>query len=131
MFFNTLRYLGLIFKDFVQQLVEKLDNDNADPYFLVMDNARIHYNPGLKEWIEDRNKHMLKYLPPYSPFLNPIEECFLKVKNYVKKHPLDNQESLCQRIKEGSYEITKENCEGWIRHSISFFPRCLELEKIL
>jgi transposase len=85
-----------------------------------MDNARIHYNPSLREWLEKRNKHKIKFLPPYLPFLNPVEECFSKIKNFVKKHPLDDQEGLCGRIKKGSYEISKKDCEGWVRHGISF-----------
>ncbi|KIK76755.1 hypothetical protein PAXRUDRAFT_77240, partial [Paxillus rubicundulus Ve08.2h10] len=28
----------------------------------------------------------LVYLPPYSPDLNPIEECFLFVKAYIRRH---------------------------------------------
>jgi len=112
---------------FVQQLVENLDARGAGAYHLVMDNARIHYNPGLKEWIKNRNKHKLAFLPPYSPFLNPVEECFSKLKNFVKKHPLDHHESLINRIQEGSHTITKQDCEGWVRHSISFFEKCTDL----
>ncbi|OAD77378.1 Homeodomain-like DNA binding domain-containing transcription factor [Phycomyces blakesleeanus NRRL 1555(-)] len=103
---------GLIFKEFVQQLVKKLDNANSGPCHLVMDNVRIHCNLSLRNWLQKRNKHKLKPLPPYSSFLNPVEECFSKLKNFVKKHPLDSEETLCERIKSSSYEITRQDCEG-------------------
>jgi transposase len=78
--------------------------------------------------LENRNKHKIKFLPPYSPFLNPVEEGFSKLKNFVKKHPLDDQETLCERIKDGSYEITKMDCEGWVRHAIDFHNKCINME---
>jgi len=112
---------------FVQQLVENLDARGAGAYHFVMDNAKIHHSPGLAEWIESTHKHKLKFLPSFSPFLNPVEECFSKLKNYVKKHPLDDQENLINRIQEGSYTITKQDCEGWVNHSISFFEKCTDL----
>ncbi|GAA5812121.1 hypothetical protein MFLAVUS_005571 [Mucor flavus] len=51
-------------------------------------------------------------------------QCFSKLKNFVKKHPLESKEALC---KEGSYEISKSDCEGWVRHSISFSERCMKM----
>ncbi|OAD68851.1 Homeodomain-like DNA binding domain-containing transcription factor [Phycomyces blakesleeanus NRRL 1555(-)] len=107
-----------IFKNFVQQLVEKLDRANAGPYHLVVDNARIHYNSSLREWLEQINKHTLRFLPPYSLFLNSVEKCFSKLFFFVKKHPLDSQKTLMGRIKDGSHSITKRDCEGWF--SIQF-----------
>ena len=53
----------------------------ADPIF-IMDNARIHHYSGLESLIQDLNLKV-EYLPPYSPFLNPIENCFSKWKNFV------------------------------------------------
>jgi hypothetical protein len=38
---------GPIFNEFVEQLVHKLDNHGSGPYYFVMDNAKIHYNPAL------------------------------------------------------------------------------------
>ena len=36
----------------------------------------------------------LLFLPPYSPFLNPIERHFSQVKSYVKKWPCDNNNKV-------------------------------------
>ncbi|OAD79466.1 hypothetical protein PHYBLDRAFT_58515 [Phycomyces blakesleeanus NRRL 1555(-)] len=94
------------------QLVEKLDNANAGPYHLVINNVRIHYNLSVCNWLQEINKYILKFLPPYSPFLNPIEECFSKLKNLVKKHSLVSKETLCERIQSSSYQIIKQNYES-------------------
>ncbi|TBT97371.1 DDE-like endonuclease, partial [Hamiltosporidium magnivora] len=48
----------------------------------VMNNARIHHYRG---WNDDEEiaSYRIKYLPPYSPFLNPIENVFSVWKNKV------------------------------------------------
>ncbi|KAJ3542004.1 hypothetical protein NMY22_g3671 [Coprinellus aureogranulatus] len=52
---------------------------------LVMDNARIHHGPEIKELLAEHGV-LLEYLPPYSPDLNPIEEAFSKVKAFIRRH---------------------------------------------
>ncbi|CEP13710.1 hypothetical protein [Parasitella parasitica] len=42
--------------------------------------------PAVKELFKNSNHHMC-LLPPYSPFLSPIEECFSKMKTLVKRKP--------------------------------------------
>ena len=44
-----------------------------------MDNAPIHTPAKIRDLVESRHYKCL-YLPPYSPFLNPIEEFWSKVK---------------------------------------------------
>ncbi|KAI9264642.1 hypothetical protein EDC94DRAFT_497003, partial [Helicostylum pulchrum] len=52
-----------------------------------------------------------------------------KVKFGVKRKAFDNGEILTPRILMACSEVTLIDCQGWIRHSISFFERCLALEK--
>ena len=47
--------------------------------YLVMDNALIHTNSGTRKMIDNRG-YKCVYLPPYSPFLNPIEEFWSKLR---------------------------------------------------
>jgi hypothetical protein len=78
--------IGTIFNEFMMNLFKKVDesswNINGPSYF-VMDNAKFHYNPELKGYIE-RSPRQLEFLPPYSLFFNPIEEAFSKLKLVVK-----------------------------------------------
>ena len=92
-----------------------------------MDNAPIHKPEKIIEEVEKRGYRVVK-LPPYSPFLNPIEECWAKIKNGVRSAPLTDRDNLIQRIAESGRKVTASDCEGWIRHSESFFDRCLNEE---
>lgn len=46
---------------------------------IVMDNASFHKRSDMREAIEE-GKHILEYLPPYSPDLNPIEKKWSQAK---------------------------------------------------
>jgi len=51
---------------------------------VVMDNLAAHKVVGVRQAIEARGAE-LRYLPPYSPDLNPIENAFAKLKAHVRK----------------------------------------------
>ena len=50
---------------------------------VVLDNASIHHIERIQELI-DATGALIRYLPPYSPDLNPIEEVFTHVKQFLK-----------------------------------------------
>lgn len=119
----------------MKKLITKVDAsasyDKNCPYFFVMDNAMIHRNPDLKEIIE-KSPHNIKLLSPYSPFLNPIEEGFSKLKWSVKARFKERgREKLIKRIKQGTEEISNSDCQGWVRHATQFFAPCIREEKDL
>ncbi|KAI8071905.1 hypothetical protein BDF21DRAFT_344156, partial [Thamnidium elegans] len=60
-----------------------------------------------------------------------IEELWLKVKAGIKRGPLDSGNLLTPRIMDSVSKVTLSNCRGWIRHSNSFFPRCIAKENML
>lgn len=60
------------------------------PPLFICDNASIHrakmLEP-LKQPAEDRQQILdIQYLPPYSPWLNPVEYCFSRLKTYLGSH---------------------------------------------
>jgi transposase len=80
----------------------KLPNDKI----LVLDNARIHHATKvlisnklstIKE-LSDSNID-LKYLPPYTPTLNPVELCFNIIRTYVNKNKPRTFNDLLNSIK--------------------------------
>lgn len=73
---------------------------------------------------------MTLYLPPYSPFLNPIEEFFSawSWKVYVRQ-PLERA-TLLQAMDDAYDDISVDQCQAWIRHAKRFFPRCLNNDNI-
>ncbi len=50
---------------------------------VIMDNLGSHKVKGVREAIEGRGA-VLRYLPPYSPDLNPIEQVFSKLKALLR-----------------------------------------------
>jgi transposase len=50
---------------------------------IVMDNAAFHKSVETKHIIK-KNRHILLFLPPYSPHLNPIERMFGSIKKHFK-----------------------------------------------
>ena len=74
---------GEDFRGFLLDLAQKVEA----PALLILDNARIHHavllEPTWRILSEYYNIDHL-YLPPYSPFLNPIELLFNAVKANMK-----------------------------------------------
>ena len=57
----------------------------ADHSVLVLDNARIHHDEDLIEYIEAFGGRV-KFLPPYSPDFNLIKTCFSVIKSFLKRY---------------------------------------------
>lgn len=49
-----------------------------------MDNASFHYSDRITQMCEEAGVKLI-YLPPYSPDLNPTEEFFAELKNFIKR----------------------------------------------
>jgi len=74
-----------IFNGWVEQdLIPKLPDNSV----VVTDNASFHKSPYLKTMIEKAG-HLLEYLPPYSPDLNPIEPKWSQAKSRRRKYRCD------------------------------------------
>jgi transposase len=95
-----------------------------------MDNAPIHKPEKITEEINKRGYRII-HLPPYSPFLNPIEVFWTKVKTPIHRSPMTDRDNLVARIREAAEKVAPEDCQGCIRHSESFFERCLNKEELL
>lgn len=86
---------------------------------VILDNATIHHVAEVEALIEETGA-ILIYLPPYSPDLNPIEECFSKVKGILRENDALIQianDSEIQDIILGAFSsITVDDCQQWIEH---------------
>ena len=72
---------GALFLKFVQQLLCPTLHPGD---IVIADNLRSHKVAGVKEAVEAVGARM-RYLPPYSPDLNPIEKLFAKLKALLRK----------------------------------------------
>jgi len=112
---------------FVEAVMDVLDRHDKKGFFIVLDNCRIHHSAFVVEAIKKRGYKPL-FMPPYSPFLNPIEECWAKIKSDIKRNPLDKADQLTPRIASACQKVSVSDCQGWIRHSESFWDRCINKE---
>lgn len=104
-------------------------NQIPDPIF-VMDNAKIHHYKGLQNIID--NLHLkIEYLPPYSPFLNPIENVFSVWKNAVIRRQSKNEAELRTAITECFNDITPHHCDSFYRKMLGYINRSSREEVIL
>ncbi len=71
---------GPVFRAWVEQHLAPM---LAPGDIVVMDNLSSHRVPGVREAIEAAGAE-LRYLPPYSPDLNPIELAFSKLKKLLR-----------------------------------------------
>lgn len=111
-------------------LINDLRNRNIDNCVIVCDNVSFHKNYQIKNLIE-ANGHILLFLPPYSPFLNPIENMFSKLKQYVRSRNPLTEENLLELINNGSQAITSEDCDGYFRNMLKYITMCINRQEII
>jgi transposase len=56
------------------------------------------------------------FLSPYSPDFNPIENCWSKIKEYLRSQESPNYEDLNQAINEAIDLVTDEDIISWFTH---------------
>ncbi len=59
----------------------------------------------------------LFFLPKYSPDLNPIEQVFVKLKNFLRKAAARTVEAVCFAIGEVLQLFTPEECASYLVNS--------------
>jgi transposase len=74
-----------MFEDFIEQLLHHCGRFPEPKSILVMDNASFHRSERIKQMCDAAGVKLF-YLPPYSPRLNPVEECFAELKAFIKKN---------------------------------------------
>lgn len=78
--YNT-EYLLLFLDDLHQQLVPEAEKEqvegNMKIFVIVWDNVAFHHSHATTNWFAAYPRMISFFLPPYSPFLNPIEDFFL------------------------------------------------------
>ena len=74
----------MLFESFIEQLLQHCGRWPEPKSVLVMDNASFHHSARIDQLCADAGVKLL-YLPPYSPDLNPIEECFAELKRFIKR----------------------------------------------
>ncbi|MCZ7582083.1 MAG: IS630 family transposase [Deltaproteobacteria bacterium] len=81
---------------------------------VVMDNLAPHKSPAVTHLIEAVGAQV-RYLPPYSPDLNPIEKMWSKIKAYLRKVKARTLDALFRAIGEALRTVTADDAFGWFK----------------
>jgi transposase len=120
---------NVTFKTFLEELWEVIQRESIMRPVFVMDNVRFHKSVVTQTLLQNNNQEFL-YLAPYSPILNPIENCFSKWKQFAKQASPQNEEGLMAIIDNGAAQITPIDCSHFFRHMMGYLPRCMAREII-
>ena len=83
---------------------------------VFMDNLRTHKIDGVKEAVEAVGAKV-RYLPPYSPDLNPIEQAFAKLKAALRQGAARTVKALLKLIGKLIKTFAPEQCANYFRHA--------------
>jgi transposase len=59
----------------------------------------------------------LRYLPPYSPDLNPMEQAFAKLKAHLRQTAARSLEDLNLAVAVALNSFSIQHCRGFFRHA--------------
>jgi transposase len=82
---------------------------------VVMDNLSSHKVAGVREAIEAMGAE-LRYLPPYSPDLNPIELAFAKFKKLLRDGAQRTVDKLWELVGRILDEFKEPECRNYFQH---------------
>lgn len=106
------------------------DRPDQPRFVVIWDNVSFHRAALVRDWFNNHNHFNVMYLPPYSPFLNPIEEFFSAWRWRVYDRQPHARQPLLQAMEQACGDIDVQSIQAWIRHSRAYFPRCLAREDI-
>ena len=101
-----------IFRSYVREvLVPELKVGDV----VIMDNLQPHKAAGIQQLIEQAGAE-LRYLPPYSPDFNPIENMWSKVKQRLRSAAARTYQALLDAISTALASVSSDDCVGFFRH---------------
>ena len=138
------------FECFIGNLINSLKaNHPGEKFAFILDNAPIHRKNALATLCINAGI-VLIFLPPYSPFLNPIERCFSKIKSQVKKWLGANNDKILattsmefgqkgaarsklldEAINFGISKISVDNVRKYLEYSRKFYLSIFQKEPIV
>ncbi len=101
---------GISFRAYIEQFVVPILRQGD---IVVMDNLPSHKVAGIREAIEAADAE-LRYLPPYSPDFNPIEQFFAKLKAWLRKAAARTLEALVAAIADALTKVSPQECENYL-----------------
>lgn len=127
---HLLTFLDNLYRNVIPEDERDLNRDDVPKYVVICDNVSFHRSDNIRQWFVHHRRMLIEFLPPYSPFLNPIEEFFSAWRWKVYDHQPHTRMTLLAAMDAACEDISADACRGWIRHSRRFFPRCIARQNI-
>lgn len=83
---------------------------------VILDNLRAHHASRVRELIEARGAE-LKFLPPYSPDLNPIESCWALIKKELRRCAVRAKDALRNAARRARFRVRPAHVAAFAAHS--------------
>lgn len=82
---------------------------------VVLDNLGAHKASRIEEVAKAHGAQVL-WLPPYSPDFSPIEQCWSKIKSYLRGAKARTNEALDKALAQAIKLVTSTDIRGWFKH---------------
>ena len=107
---------GAVFRAYLGRvLLPELRRRKPDAV-LVMDNLAAHKTAAVRDLL-DASGFAYRYLPAYSPDLNPIEPAWAKVKALLRKAAARTADGLHAALGPALATVTARDARGFFRHA--------------
>ncbi|KAM9426086.1 uncharacterized protein KZ484_016148 isoform 1-T1 [Pholidichthys leucotaenia] len=126
---SLIYFLGDLHDQFVPAEEESHNERKAPTVVVVWEDVAFHHSAAVADWFAAHPSMSAQFLPPYSPFLNPIEE-FLSAWRWKVDHHSHDQMSLLEAMEVACEDTSPEDCKSWIERSRSYFARCVAREDV-
>ena len=83
---------------------------------LILDNLATHKVQGVRQLLSEKGIG-LRYLPPYSPDLNPIEMAFAKLKAHLRQAAARTLDDLQSAVANSLNAFSASDCRAFFRHA--------------
>ena len=105
-----------VFCAFLDQVLLPALRQHKPNALLVMDNLSVHKAKAVRRLL-DRSKFSYRYLPSYSPDLNPIEPAWAKMKSRLREVAARTADALHEALAPALDAITSQDAKGFFRHA--------------
>jgi transposase len=101
-----------VFRTYVQEVLGPTLREGD---IVIADNLSAHKAADVQEALAAKRARLL-YLPPYSPDLNPIEQCWSKIKTCLRATKARTREALDTAVTRALATVTATDARAWFAH---------------